>query len=78
MLCQRCSGLLVRETLSDLKDETALPCSATHFINCVSIEDSVVRANQSRSPREIRSAPRDLHRRGVVFIQTHSEECGAI
>lgn len=50
MLCQRCRGLLVRETFGELRGEAERKCSATRCINCGSIEDSVVQANRLRLP----------------------------
>ena len=58
MLCQRCRGLLVRETLSDLSEEIARLYPATRCLNCGCIEDSVVLANRLGSPVAKRSAPR--------------------
>jgi hypothetical protein len=79
MLCQRCRGMLVRETFSDLREETARLCSATRCINCGNIEDTVVRANQLRSHVTKRSSPRLMNRNGaVLFTKTRSEKCGAI
>jgi hypothetical protein len=79
MLCQRCRGLLVRETFDDLKEETDRMCPATRCINCGHIEDSVVRANRLRPPAARRSVPHGVVRKGgVVFIKTHSEEYGSL
>jgi hypothetical protein len=75
MLCQRCRGLLVRETFGDLREETIRLYPATRCVNCGCIEDSVVRANRLRHPVAHRSARRGLVRNGgVVFTRTHSEE----
>jgi hypothetical protein len=79
MLCQRCRGLLVRETFDDLREETARMCLATRCINCGYIEDPVVRANRLRSHVARRSAPRGAGvKGGVVLIKTHCEEFGSI
>jgi len=79
MLCQRCSGLLVRETFDDLREETGLICLATRCINCGYIEDPVVRANRLRPPTAKRAVPhRRARKRGVVFIDTHSETYNSI
>lgn len=79
MLCQRCRGLLVRETFGDLRTETGRMCSATRCINCGYIEDSVVRANRLRPPEAKRAVPhRRVRKGGVVFIKTHSERYGSI
>ena len=48
MLCQRCRGLLIRETIGEVRDEIGRMCLATRCVNCGSIEDSVVRANRLR------------------------------
>ena len=79
MLCQRCRGLLVRETFDDLREEIGCMSPATRCINCGCIEDSVVRANRLRSPAARRSVPHGVVRKGcVVFIKTHSEQYGSI
>jgi hypothetical protein len=72
MLCRRCSGLLVRETLIDLREETSRLCSATRCINCGHVEDSVVRANQLGSHVAKRSASRGLHRKWTSRVHTKS------
>lgn len=77
MLCQRCRGLLVRETFSDLREEAASLYPATRCINCGYVEDAVVRLNRLRSHMEKRSAPRGLDRRGILSITIRSENCGA-
>jgi hypothetical protein len=75
MLCQRCRGLLVRVTFSDLREESARLCPATRCVNCGYVEDSVVLANRLRSHTEKRSSPRSVGRTGgVMFIRSHSEE----
>jgi hypothetical protein len=74
MNCQRCRGLLVRETFGDLREEAGCMCPATRCINCGYIEDSVVRANRLRPPATKRSVPRGIvWKEGVVFLQSHSE-----
>ena len=79
MICQRCRGLLVRETFGDLREEAGCMCTATRCINCGYIEDSVVRANRLRLPAAKRAMPRGMVRKGgVVFIKTHSEEYASI
>lgn len=79
MLCQRCKGLLVRETFGDLRDKTSRVCPATRCVNCGCIEDSVVRANRLRHPEAKRLVPRGMARRGSsVFIKPHSEEYASI
>ena len=79
MACQRCRGLLVRETFGDVREETGYIGSATRCINCGCIEDSVVRANRLCLPAAKRSRPRGLvGTGGAVFITTHSEEYRSI
>ena len=58
MFCQRCRGLLVRETLGDLRVETGCMGLATRCINCGHIEESVMRANRLRPPAAKRASPR--------------------
>jgi RNase P subunit RPR2 len=48
MVCQRCRGLLVRETFTDLSIESNSVNTAIRCINCGYIEDAVVRANRVR------------------------------
>jgi hypothetical protein len=79
MRCQRCRGLLVRETFGDLREEAGCMCPATRCTNCGYIEDSVVRANRLHPPAAKRSTPRGMVRKGrVVFIKTSSEEYASI
>jgi hypothetical protein len=79
MICQRCRGLLVRETFGDLREEAGCMCPATRCINCGYIGDSVVRANRLLPPAAKRSVPRGMVRKGaVVFMKTHSEEYASI
>jgi hypothetical protein len=74
MICQRCRGLLVRETFGDLREEAGCMCPATRCINCGYIEDSVVRANRLRPPATKRWAPRGIVRKGGgVFLRPNSE-----
>ena len=74
MVCQRCRGLLVRETFGDLREEAGCMYPATRCINCGYIEDSVVRANRLRPAATKRSVPRGIvWKEGVVFLQSHSE-----
>ena len=79
MVCQRCGGLLVRETFGDLREETGCMCPTTRCINCGYIEDSVVHANRLRPPAAKRSIPHGMvGTGGAVFITTHSEEYRSI
>jgi len=74
MICQRCRGLLVRETFGDLREEAGCMFPATRCINCGYIEDSVVRTNRLHPPARKRSELRGMVRRGgVLFPRPHSE-----
>ena len=75
MICQRCRGLLVRESFGDLRGEAGCTYPAIRCINCGYIEDAVVRANRLHSPATKRSTPRRIVKNGgVVFLRPHSEE----
>ncbi len=68
MLCQRCKGLLVQETWSDLRDKAGRMCQAIRCVNCGNVEDYVVRANRLHPPPAQRVAPLGMVRNGnVVF-----------
>jgi hypothetical protein len=74
MLCQRCGGLLVREILDELREETASMCPATRCINCGCVEDSVIRVNRLHLPMAQRLAPHGMvSKGGVVFLRPHAE-----
>jgi hypothetical protein len=74
MFCQRCRGLLVRETLGHLSDGTACMGLATRCINCGYLEDSVMRANRLLPLAAKRAVPRMIVRKGgVVFLRPHAE-----
>jgi hypothetical protein len=66
MVCQRCRGLLVCETLDDLSSGTDSLYRAAHCINCVCIEDAVVRANRFRRSEKMRVSLRRRVRTGNV------------
>ena len=71
MLCQRCRGLLVRETFDGLSPEAGKLCMTTRCINCGSIEDTVVRANRLRPHMAKRAVPRRLVGMArAVFMKT--------
>lgn len=71
MLCQRCRGLLVRETFDGLSHEADMMCLATRCLNCGSIEDSVVRANRLRRYAAKRAVPRGMVGMArAVFMKT--------
>ena len=79
MPCQRCNGLLVHETFDDLRVETGHIFPAIRCINCVYIEDSVVRANRLRPPVAKRSEPHGMvGKGGAVFLRPHSESYGSV
>ena len=71
MVCQRCRGLLVRETFDGLSPEADMMLLSTRCINCGSIEDPVVRANRRRPPAAKRAAPRD--RKSTRLNSSHSD-----
>ena len=79
MLCQRCSGLLVRETFDDLRVEAGRICMATRCVNCGYIEDAVVHANRLHPPAPKRAVP---HRRAMkasgVFLRSRAELYGPV
>ena len=58
MVCQRCRGLLVRDTFDDLSRGTDSLNNATRCINCGCIEDAIVRANRFRRSENMRVSPR--------------------
>jgi RNase P subunit RPR2 len=49
MVCQRCRGLLVCESLYGVRIEANTRNTAIRCINCGCVEDAVVRANRVRS-----------------------------
>ena len=72
MLCRRCSGRRVRETVGDLREDTARLCSAIRCSNCGSIEYSVVRANRLRpASGTALDASRDVQE-GRSLLHQHS------
>ena len=71
MVCQRCRGLLVRETFDGLSPETDMMGLATRCLNCGSIEDSVVLANRLRPHAAKRTVPRGMVGMArAVFMKT--------
>jgi hypothetical protein len=66
MQCQRCRGLLVRESAGGLNSNTGRLSTVTRCINCGCIEDAVVRANRFRPPVRTRESPRRVVRKGDV------------
>jgi RNase P subunit RPR2 len=66
MVCQRCRGLLVRETFNDLSIESNSVNTATRCINCGYIEDAVVRANRVRALVSTQATPRGMVGMGDV------------
>ena len=72
MLCRRCSGPLVRETVDDLREDIARLCSARRCSNCGRIEYSVVRANRLRFPSGTTvDASREVQE-GKSLLQQHA------
>jgi RNase P subunit RPR2 len=79
MVCQRCRGLLVRETFDDLNIETDSLSLATRCINCGYVEDAVMRANRFRRSVKTRMILRGRVRTGDLEpIKIHSEEYASI
>ena len=78
MICQRCRGLLVRETFGDLREEPGCMYPAIRCINCGYIEDSVVRANRLHHSPVKRMALREVVRREGVVFNTLSERYRSI
>ena len=72
MSCQRCKGLLIRETSGDLREEAGCMHPATRCINCGYIEDSVMRANRLCPPEAKRAVPRMIGRKGGVVFNPRS------
>lgn len=71
MVCQRCRGLLVRETFDGLSPEADMMLLSTRCINCGSIEDPVVLANRLRRPAAKRAVPRRMVGMArAVFMKT--------
>jgi hypothetical protein len=73
MICQRCKGLLVRETFGDLREEPGCMYPAIRCINCGYIEDSVVRANRLNHFPVKRMALREVVRKEGVAFNTLSQ-----
>lgn len=79
MVCQRCHGLVVRETFDDLNIETDSLSLATRCINCGCVEDAVMRANRFRRSVKTRVILHGRVRTGdVERINIHSEEYASI
>lgn len=75
MLCQRCAGLLVRETFGDMRADTDCLYVATRCVNCGSVEDAVIRANRLYPSVARRLVPRGSVRKGsAVFRPRYAEE----
>jgi hypothetical protein len=74
MVCQRCRGLLVRETFDDLSIETDSRYTATRCINCGCIEDAVIHSNRFRRLESARGIPRRsrMVRKGEVVLNRNS------
>ena len=72
MLCQRCKGLLIRETFGELRAEIGRMCLTTRCVNCGCIEDSVVRANRLRHAGKTVGSQAMVTIGEVVFLRPHS------
>lgn len=74
MRCQRCSGLLVRETFDDLRLETGRIYMATRCINCGYIGDAVMRENRLHPLTPKRAVPhRGTRKASSVFLRSHAD-----
>jgi len=76
MVCQRCRGLLVRETFDDLSIETDARYTATRCLNCGCIEDAIIRANRSHSSMGTQATLRGrrmVSSRQVVFSKIDAQ-----
>ena len=73
MFCQRCKGLLVRETFGELREGTGCMSLAIRCINCGYLEDSVMRVNRLCPPAAKRAVPRMIVRKGGVVFNAASE-----
>lgn len=79
MRCQRCSGLLVRETFDDLRLETGHIYMATRCINCGDIGDAVTRENRLHPLTPKRAVPhRGTRKASGVFARSHAERYGSV
>ena len=81
MVCQRCRGLLVRETFDDPNIETDSLYTAARCINCGYIEDAVVRTNRFRRSERTRVIPHRrtrVRKREVVFSKSDCQEYASI
>ena len=77
MVCQRCRGFLVCETVDELSSDT--DSLHTRCINCGCVEDAVVRANRVHPLRETRATPRGRGRKGAgERMKLHVEEHASI
>ena len=65
MLCQRCRGLLVRETFDEWNIETNSLDTATRCLNCGDVEDALIRENHRHSVERRQASQR---RRYLEFL----------
>lgn len=79
MVCQRCHGLLVCDTLDDLNIGTDTHYLATRCINCGHIEDAVVRANRFHRTVKTRGpSRRKVKTSAVARIKSHADAYASI
>lgn len=61
MTCPRCEGLMVKERMEDLRDDTGqIAFNAWHCITCGEILDPVILSNRQHRRKPIRHGNRNL------------------
>lgn len=78
MSCERCGGLMIIETICELREVgSRRGIDTTRCLNCGNFEDTTIRANRviSRSPRHV--DPHTVESRSLSAIQTRSLERAA-
>ena len=69
MLCERCGGLMVIETICDLmKEESRRGIDTTRCLNCGNFEDTIIRTNRVifRLPRQVEPRTVGTRRRSAI------------
>jgi hypothetical protein len=69
MLCERCGGLMVIETICDLmKEEFRRGSDTTRCLNCGNFEDTIIRTNRGifRLPRQVEPRTGGTRRRSAI------------
>lgn len=78
MSCERCGGLLVVDTLSDLMEEKfSTGIKTVRCLNCGNVEDAIIRANRARIDVRSHCEPRTVGARRLSAMQPHQSE-GAV